>query len=52
MGLLRRFRQRPGKKFLRCLDRLTIGVRLRDAEGAPLRECSPPASVQSGKTSV
>jgi hypothetical protein len=41
MSLLRRFRQRPGKKFLRCLDRLTMGVRPRDAEGAPLRECSP-----------
>jgi hypothetical protein len=40
-SLLRRFRQRPGKKLLRRRDRLTMGVRLWDAKGAPLPECSP-----------
>jgi hypothetical protein len=40
-SLLMRFRQSPGKKFLRWRDRMTMGVRLRGAEGAPLQECSP-----------
>ena len=39
--LLRRFRQSPSKKLLRCSDRLTMGVRLRDAEGALPPEFRP-----------
>ena len=46
-------RQRPGEKLLRCRDRLTMGVYLRDVEGAPAAgNVARPASVQSGQKSV